>query len=95
MRFQKYTFSLSSKTQLLIRVHTTVLMRFRLFALKRSKTIEMHVVTKLNSMRMLRTHAPTIFLVIVFIVVPFRPFTLIRYACLSSDWPASGIKEPT
>ena len=28
MRFQKYALSLSSKTQQLIRVHTTVLMRF-------------------------------------------------------------------
>ena len=43
--FQKYAFSLSSKKHRSIRVHTTVLMRYRLSTLKRSKTIELHVVT--------------------------------------------------
>ena len=43
--FQKYAFSLSPKKHRLIRVHTTVLMRYRLPTLKRSKTIELHVVT--------------------------------------------------
>ena len=38
MLFQKYAFSLSSKKHRSIRVHTTVLMRFRI---KRSKTIEL------------------------------------------------------
>ena len=43
---QKYAFSLSSKThRSTIRVHTTVLMLFKLPTLKRSKTIELHVVT--------------------------------------------------
>ena len=45
MLFQKYAFSLSSKKHRSIRVHTTVLMCFRLSTLKRSKTIELHVVT--------------------------------------------------
>ena len=44
MLFQKYAFSLSSKKHRSIRVLTTVLMRFRLSTLKRSKTIELHVV---------------------------------------------------
>ena len=38
-------FSLSSKTHRPIRVHTTVLMTFRLSTLKRWKTIELQVVT--------------------------------------------------
>ena len=46
------------------------------------KTIKLH----LNSMRMLQTHAPAIFSVIVFILMRFRPFpfpsTLIRYVCI-------------
>ena len=41
MRFQKYAFSLSSQTHRFIRVHTTVLMRFRMST--RIKTIELHV----------------------------------------------------
>ena len=44
MLFQKYAFSLSSKKHRSIRVHITVLMCFRLSTLKRSKTIELHVV---------------------------------------------------
>ena len=45
MRFRKYAFSLSSKMHRSIRVHTTVLMRFRLSALYRSETVELRVVT--------------------------------------------------
>ena len=45
MRFQKYAFSLLSKTRRSIRIHTTVLMRFRLPTLKLSKTIELLVET--------------------------------------------------
>ena len=45
IRFQKYAFSFSSKLHRSIRVHTTVLVRFRLSALKRSKTKDLHVVT--------------------------------------------------
>ena len=37
---------------------------------------------KLNSMRMLQTHAPAIFLVIVFILMRIRPSTQIRYECV-------------
>ena len=37
MRFQKYAFSLSSKTHRSIRVHRTVLMCFRLSTLKNQK----------------------------------------------------------
>ena len=44
MFFQKYAFSLSPKKHRSIRVHTTVLMRYRLSTLKRLKTIELHVV---------------------------------------------------
>ena len=42
--FQKYAFSVSSRAHRSIRVHTTVLTRFRLPTLKRLKTIELHVV---------------------------------------------------
>ena len=45
MRFQKYAFSLSSETHQSIRVHTNVLMRFRLSTPKRSRKIELRVVT--------------------------------------------------
>ena len=45
MRFQKYAFPLSLKTHRSIHVHYTVLMRFRLFTLKLSKTIKLYVVT--------------------------------------------------
>ena len=45
MRFQKYVFSLSSETHQSIRVHTNVLMRFRLSTPKRSRKIELRVVT--------------------------------------------------
>ena len=48
MRFQKYAFSLLWKTHRSIRVHTTVLMRFRLSTLKRSKTIKLYVVKKVE-----------------------------------------------
>ena len=41
-------FSLSSETHRSIRVHTAVLMRFRLSTLKLSKTVELHVVTHLE-----------------------------------------------
>ena len=44
MFFQKYAFSLPPKQHRSIRVHTTVLMRYRLSTLKRLKTIELHVV---------------------------------------------------
>ena len=64
LRFQNYKF----KTHRSILVHTTNLMRFGLSTLKRSKTIEFHVVT-----HMLQKHAPTIFSVIVFILMRFRP----------------------
>ena len=64
LRFQNYKF----KTNRSILVHTTNLMRFGLSTLKRSKTIEFHVVT-----HMLQKHAPTIFSVIVFILMRFRP----------------------
>ena len=40
MRFQNFAVSLLSKTHRSLPVHTTVLMRFRLFTLKRSKTID-------------------------------------------------------
>ena len=63
LRFQNY-----NKTHRSILVHTTNLMRFGLSTLKRSKTIEFHVVT-----HMLQKHAPTIFSVIVFILMRFRP----------------------
>ena len=43
--FQKYAFPLSLKTHRSIHVHSTVLMRFRLFTLKLSKTIKLYVVT--------------------------------------------------
>ena len=46
-------FTLSSKKLRAIRVHTTVLMRFRLSTLKRLKTIELHFVTYVE----LYTHA--------------------------------------
>ena len=42
MHFQKYAFSLSSKTHRSIHVHTTALLRFRLSTLKRPKTIGLH-----------------------------------------------------
>ena len=45
MRFQKYAFSLSLKKDRSIRVHTKVLMRFRLSTVKRSKTVELHAAT--------------------------------------------------
>ena len=45
MRFQKYAFSLSSKTNRSSRVHTTALMLFHLSTIKLSKTIQLHVVT--------------------------------------------------
>ena len=48
MRFQNYAFSFSSKTHRSICVHTTVLMRFRLPTLNRSKTIASHVLTSVE-----------------------------------------------
>ena len=42
--FQKYAFSVSSSAHRSIRVHTTVLMHFRLPTLKRLKAIELQVV---------------------------------------------------
>ena len=48
MRFQKDPFSFSSKAHRSICVHTTVLMRFRLSTLQRSKTIDLHVVTQVE-----------------------------------------------
>ena len=45
IRFKKYAFSLSSIMHPSIRVHATVLMDFGLSTQKRSKTIELHVVT--------------------------------------------------
>ena len=70
MRFQKFAFSLSSTTHRSIRVHTTVLLRFRLSTLKRSTT-NCTLGRKLNHMRMRQAHAPAIFSVIVFIFVRF------------------------
>ena len=81
MRFQKYAFSLSSETHRSIRVHTTFLMRFRLSTLKRSKTIELHVVTSFD-LYAHATHALAIFSVIVFIQMHFRPSTFLRYVCV-------------
>jgi len=66
---QKYAFLLSSKThRSKIRVHTTVLMHFKLPTLKRSKR-------SWTSMRMLQTQKALIFLGIVFILMRFRPFS--------------------
>ena len=48
MCFQKYAFKLSSKTHLSIRVHATILMRFKLSKLKRSKRRELYVVKKVE-----------------------------------------------
>ena len=45
MRFQSYGFCCHRKRMDRYRVHTTVLMRFRLSTLKRSKTIVFHVLT--------------------------------------------------
>ena len=47
MRFQKHEFSLSSTTHRSYRVHATVLIRFRLSTLKRSKKIELPAVATL------------------------------------------------
>ena len=74
MRFQNYAFLFSSKTHRSIRVHTIVLMRFRLSTLKHYKTIELHV----NSMSRLQTHMRAIFSVIVFILIRFRPFLTVH-----------------
>ena len=72
MLFQKYEFSLLSKTHRSIRVHTTVLMRFRITC---SKTVELHVHATKGS-----TDTRTCdILVIVFILMRFRQSTLIRY----------------
>ena len=68
MLFQKYAFSLSPKKHRSIRVHTTVLMRFRLTTLKRSKTIELH--------------APVIFSVIIFFLTCFRLSRRKRHVCV-------------
>ena len=46
MRFQKHEFSLSSTTHRSYRVHATVLIRFRLYTLKRSKKIELPAVAE-------------------------------------------------
>ena len=54
MRFQKYAISLSLQAHRSIRVHTTVLMRFRMSTCV--KTIELQVVTE--AMRIQQTHAP-------------------------------------
>ena len=67
-------FLFSSKTHRSIRVHTIVLMRFRLSTLKHYKTIELHV----NSMSRLQTHVRAIFSVIVFILMRFRPFLTVH-----------------
>ena len=74
MRFQNYAFLFSSKTHRSIRVHTIVLMRFRLSTLEHYKTIELHV----NSMSRLQTHVRAIFSVIVFILMRFRPFLTVH-----------------
>ena len=42
-------FSLSSKTHRSIRIYTNLLMRFHLFTLKRSKTIELYVAKATNT----------------------------------------------
>ena len=68
MLFQKY----ASKTQHSIRVHTNVLMRFRI---KPSKTIELHVHATKGS----TSTCTCDILVIVFNLMRFRPSTLIRY----------------
>ena len=59
-------------------------MRFRLFTLKLSKTIELHDLAhgELYATHMLQTHAPTKFSVVVFILVRFQLSTLIRYVCV-------------
>ena len=56
---------IASKTHRSIRVYTTVLMRFLLSL-------------ELNSVGMLQTHAPSIFSVIVFILMRFRPFSTVH-----------------
>ena len=76
--FQKYAFSLSKETHRWIRVHSTVLMRFRLSTLKRSKTMELHVVTWIE----LYAHASNMCLYIWrhrFSLRRFWPSTLIQY----------------
>ena len=45
IRFKKYAFSLSSIMHRSIRIHSTVLTHFRLSTQKRSKTIELDVMT--------------------------------------------------
>ena len=59
-------------------------MRFRLSTLKLSKTIELHdaMYGELCATRMLQTHAPATFSVIVFILRCFRLSTLIRDECV-------------
>ena len=81
MRFQKYAFSLSWKMHWWIRVHSTVLMRFRPSTLKRSKTRELHVVTWIEHY----AHASNTCLYIWrhrFSLGRFWPSTLIRCVCV-------------
>ena len=76
MRFQKHEFSLSSTTHRSYRVHATVLIRFRLSTLKRSKKIELPAVATLCERD---KHARLDILVMVFILMCFRPSKQIRY----------------
>ena len=79
MCFQKYSLSLSSKTHRSIRVHTTDLMRFRLSWQKRKKTIASRVVTWVELSAHATNTRAAILLGIVFILMRFRPPTLIRH----------------
>ena len=79
MCFQKYSLSLSSKTHRSIGVHTTDLMRFRLSWQKRKKTTASRVVTWVELSAHATNTRDAILLGIVFILMRFRPPTLIRH----------------